>query len=99
MHTHCVIGSGPAGAACASALIARGANVLMLDAGIQLEPDRARIVSDLSHKPVSDWPDDQAAVVHGDNGTDVKGLPHKRLFGSDFPYRESEDKIPWRGQG
>jgi choline dehydrogenase-like flavoprotein len=99
MHGHCVIGSGPAGAACASALLARGANVLMLDAGIQLEPDRAKIVSDLSQKKSSDWPGDQFARVHGDNGTDVKGLPHKRLFGSDFPYRESETKIPWRAQG
>ena len=99
MHTHCVIGSGPAGAACASALIARGASVLMLDAGIQLEPDRAKIVSDLSHAPPSDWPGDQAALVHGDSNADVKVLPQKRLFGSDFPYRESEVKIPWRAQG
>jgi choline dehydrogenase-like flavoprotein len=98
MHGHCVIGSGPAGAACASALLARGANVLMLDAGIQLESDRAKIVSDLSQKKSSDWPGDEVAKVHGDNGTDVKGLPHKRLFGSDFPYRESETKIPWRAQ-
>ena len=37
---HCVIGSGPAGVACAKALLARGAGVLILDAG--LEPDRAR---------------------------------------------------------
>jgi len=36
---HCVIGSGPVGAACAQALLARGANVLMLDAGLELEPD------------------------------------------------------------
>ncbi len=41
---HCVIGSGPAGVACAKALLARGATVLMLDAGIGLEPGRAQIV-------------------------------------------------------
>ena len=97
MHTHCVIGSGPAGAACASALLARGANVLMLDAGIELEPDRAEIVRELSHKKVSDWPPARAAAIHGQRSADLKGLPHKKLFGSDFPYRETEAKIPWRG--
>ncbi|MGH8024848.1 MAG: NAD(P)-binding protein, partial [Limisphaerales bacterium] len=41
---HCVIGSGPAGVACATALCARGANVLMLDAGIELEAGRVKTV-------------------------------------------------------
>ena len=49
---HCIIGSGPAGVACARALLACGANVLMLDAGLELEPERARVVSKLaSAKP------------------------------------------------
>src|ERR1700722_6628756 len=96
MHTHCVIGSGPAGVGCASALLARGARVLMLDAGIELEPDRARIVHELSQKKVSDWPAAQIAAVHGDSDADLKGLPNKKLFGSDFLYRESVEKIPWR---
>ncbi len=98
MHTHCVIGSGPAGVASASALLSRGANVLMLDAGIELEPDRARIVAELSQKKLPDWTAAQIAAVHGDSDADLKGLPHKKLFGSDFPYRESEDKIPWRAR-
>ena len=98
MHTHCVIGSGPAGVGCASALLARGANVLMLDAGIELEPDRARIVRELSQKKVSDWPAAQIATVHGDSDADLKGLPNKKLFGSDFLYRESEEKTPWRAR-
>ena len=97
MHTHCVIGSGPAGVACASALLARGARVLMLDAGITLEPERARIVSELAQKKSSEWQPSQIATVHGDSDADLKGLPVKKLFGSDFPYRESEQKIPWRG--
>ena len=52
---HCVIGSGPAGVACAKALLARGATVLMLDAGIELEPDRARIVRKLAGEKPSAW--------------------------------------------
>jgi ferredoxin len=98
MPTHCVIGSGPAGVACANALLARGANVLMLDAGIELEPDRAKVVDELSRKKSSDWPPAQFAVIHGDNDADLKGLPNKKLFGSDFLYRESQEKIPWRAR-
>ena len=98
IHTHCVIGSGPAGVACAGALLARGAKVLMLDAGIKLEPERARIVSDLAQKKCSEWQPSEIAAVHGDADADLKGLPVKKLFGSDFPYRESAEKIPWRGQ-
>lgn len=30
---------------------------------------------------------------------DVTGVPLKLLFGSDFPYRETEEKIPWHNQG
>ena len=96
MHTHCVIGSGPAGVACATSLLARGAKVLMLDAGIKLEPERARIVSELAQRKSSEWQSPQIAAVHGDTAADLKGLPNKRLFGSDFLYRESAEKIPWR---
>ncbi|HEX3626405.1 MAG TPA: GMC oxidoreductase [Verrucomicrobiae bacterium] len=99
MHTHCIIGSGPAGVACASALLARGAKVLMLDAGIKLEPERARIVGDLAQKKSrKEWQPSQVAAVHGDADADLKGLPVKKLFGSDFPYRETGEKIPWRSQ-
>lgn len=98
MHTHCVIGSGPAGAACASALAARGAKVLMLDAGIKLEPDRAGIVSDLAAHKAAQWPSSKVAAVHGESDADLTGLPNKRIFGSDFPYRETAEKIPWHGK-
>jgi choline dehydrogenase-like flavoprotein len=99
MHTYCVIGSGPAGVACASALLARGASVLMLDAGMELEPDRAAIVRDLSQKKISEWPPDRAARIHSKRGAELKGLPHKNVFGSDFAYRDTREKIPWRGDG
>ncbi len=99
MYTHCVIGSGPAGVACATALLAHGARVLMLDAGMELEPDRATIVRELSQKKVSEWPAEQAARIHGKRGAELKDLPHKNVFGSDFPYRDTREKIPWRGDG
>jgi choline dehydrogenase-like flavoprotein len=99
MHTHCVIGSGPAGVACATALLAKGATVLMLDAGMELEPDRAAIVRELAQKKASEWPADKSARVHGKRGAELKDLPHKNVFGSDFPYRDTREKIPWRGDG
>ena len=39
--TDLVIGSGPSGISVATALLARGRTVLMLDGGKDLEPDRA----------------------------------------------------------
>src|ERR1700722_12985079 len=96
---HCIIGSGPAGIACAKALLARGANVLMLDAGIELENDRAKIVRELSEEKFADWNHHQLAAIQSDIAADAKGVPLKLLFGSDFPYRETEEKIPWRNHG
>src|SRR6185312_13300033 len=96
---HCVIGSGPAGVACAKALITRGASVLMLDAGIELESERAKISRELSGEKFSEWPPSQLAAIQGDLTATAKGIPLKTLFGSDFPYRETEEKIPWRGNG
>jgi choline dehydrogenase-like flavoprotein len=29
----------------------------------------------------------------------AKGIPLKLIFGSDYPYRETEQHIPWQGQG
>ena len=96
---HCVIGSGPAGVACAKALLARGASVLMLDAGLELEPDRARIVRQCAGVGRAAWDPAQIAVLKGDMAVDAKGVPVKLVFGSDFPYRETEEKIPWRNHG
>jgi choline dehydrogenase-like flavoprotein len=94
---HCVIGSGPAGIACAKALRARGAEVLMLDAGLELEPERARLVRQLAATKPSAWTSrDLARLKIGANAKadDISKL----LFGSDFPYRETETHIPWRGK-
>jgi choline dehydrogenase-like flavoprotein len=95
---HCVIGSGPAGVACAKALRARGAEVLMLDAGLELEPDRAQLVRQLACKKSSTWTSRDLAVLKG--GVNAKADDISKLvFGSDFPYRETETQIPWRGKG
>ena len=96
---HCVIGSGPAGVACAKALLARGATVLMLDAGLELEPDRARVVRQCADAKPAAWTPGQIAALKAGMAGDAKGVPLKLVFGSDFPYRETEDKIPWHNHG
>ena len=96
---HCVIGSGPAGVACAKALLARGAGVLMLDAGLELEPERAQIVRQCAGTKPAAWNPGQITVLKGGMAADAKGVPLKLVFGSDFPYRETEKKIPWQNHG
>ena len=96
---HCVIGSGPAGAACAKALLARGASVLMLDAGLELESDRCQIVRQFAGTKPSAWPAGDRARLKGDLAASAKGIPLKLAFGSDFPYRETDTHIPWQGRG
>jgi choline dehydrogenase-like flavoprotein len=96
---HCVIGSGPAGVACAKSLLARGASVLMLDAGIEIEPGRAQIVRQCAGIKADAWSPHQLATLKGSLAADARGVPVKLVFGSDFPYRETAEKIPWRNHG
>jgi ferredoxin len=96
---YCVIGSGPAGVACAKALVSRGATVAMLDAGLELEPDRAQRIGEIANNGSSGWKQSDLALVKGDMAADGTGIPLKLLFGSDFLYRETEEKIRWEGHG
>ena len=43
-----IVGSGPAGVACAHALVSRGVPVTLLDTGIEMEPDLRQVVTTLS---------------------------------------------------
>ncbi|HEY8864985.1 MAG TPA: GMC oxidoreductase [Candidatus Dormibacteraeota bacterium] len=88
----CVIGSGPAGVACASALLERGAQVTMLDAGLELEPDRRRRLVDLQSVASTSW--DEASLSLLREGVEVStgGIPLKLAYGSQFPYRDPIDQ-------
>jgi choline dehydrogenase-like flavoprotein len=70
---HCVIGSGPAGVACAKALLARGARVLMLDAGLELEADRTQIVRHFADTKPSAWTTGHRARLKGNLAAGAKG--------------------------
>jgi choline dehydrogenase-like flavoprotein len=96
---HYIIGSGPAGVACAKALLARGRPVAMLDAGLQLEVGRAEVVGRMGGKKVSEWKPEERAAIQSRMDATASGIGLKLLFNSDFPYRETEQLIPWHGPG
>jgi choline dehydrogenase-like flavoprotein len=95
---HCVIGSGPAGVACAKALLARGASVLMLDAGMELEPERVELVHRLGATKPSAWQPNDVDRLRGAM-VSAKGVPQKLIFGSDYPYREADEHVPRQERG
>jgi len=91
---HCVVGSGPAGVACAHALLQRGAKVLMLDAGIVLEPDRRELVTRMGLQKPADWSAAQLKNFKAGMTAGAKGIPLKLAYGSDYPYRETDAHLP-----
>jgi choline dehydrogenase-like flavoprotein len=61
----------------------------MLDAGIQLEADRAHLVQALSRTTPDQWrPQDVQRLKEGMEPA-ASGIPQKRIFGSDYPYRDA----------
>jgi 2-polyprenyl-6-methoxyphenol hydroxylase-like FAD-dependent oxidoreductase len=80
-----VIGSGPAGVACASALLGRGIDVTLLDAGIELEPERRAMVEELAGQSHQEWPQALLAEARRQPPVSLGGVPLKYSFGSAFP--------------
>lgn len=80
-----VIGSGPAGVACARALLARGRAVTMLDAGLRLEAGREALRTAMAAQAPEDWTAEQHAMRKIPPGGDMPDF--KFSHGSDYPYR------------
>lgn len=72
-----IVGSGPAGVSCATALLNRGYKITMLDAGIELEQDKKNKIAQ------------QQPIKHALNEKNLVKLS----YGSDFPYREVSKHI------
>ena len=91
-----VVGSGPAGVACAAALLAHGRSVRMLDAGVELDPDRATAVA-AARAAEGDWRLENAATLapwHAESEDQAAAkIPTKLVFGSDYPYRDAEAEL------
>ncbi|MGB8356666.1 MAG: hypothetical protein WCD79_22400 [Chthoniobacteraceae bacterium] len=91
-----VVGSGPAGVACAAALLEKGIAVTLLDAGLALEPAVKKKVARLAAIPPPLWDAAAVSAIKGNIVPGKKGIPLKLLFGSDFPYRDAETLLRCR---
>lgn len=75
---YCVVGSGPAGVACAQALLKAGARVTLLDAGAQLEPERQARVASLQAVPHEHWAMESLSFLRDGVAVTADGIPLKR---------------------
>ena len=83
-----VIGSGPSGVACASAIVNAGVEVTLLDAGHTLEPERAARKAAMAARDPAQWTAAEIAAARtpiGPSGEIASKLDH----GSDYPYRSA----------
>lgn len=85
-----IVGSGPAAAAATLALLRAGRDeVEILDVGEQLEPDRRRLLASVADLRPAHWPASTRCELSRQPVAEARGeLPQKRLFGSDFPFRD-----------
>ncbi|HEY4047696.1 MAG TPA: NAD(P)-binding protein [Acidobacteriaceae bacterium] len=82
-----VIGSGPSGVACAYALVRKGLQVTLIDAGLQLETARRQQLLDLQAIAPQEWRGPKGAFLRDGMDATSQGIPLKLAYGSDFPYR------------
>lgn len=85
----CVIGSGPAGIACAWQLIREGARVLLLDAGQEIEASILEKVSRFRNTAPELW--NKTSLFGEEIKTSVSNTAFKKLYGSDFAYRPLDE--------
>ena len=71
----------------------------MLDAGLELEPERARIAQKLASTGPSQWPREVVEALKSRTNIPARGLPQKLVFGSNYPYRETEEHVAWSERG
>src|SRR6266478_6654487 len=93
LRLHVVVGSGPAGVACARALLDRGLEVRMLDAGLTLEPERLALVQRIKERAPEEWAGADLAAYRAGMNPDAHGVAVKLAYGSDFAYREAEEQF------
>ena len=95
----CIVGSGPAAVAAAHALVSQGVEVTMLDVGLDLEPERARLLDDLAAGTPETWDAATLAKLKAGMLATTGGIPEKLTYGSDFPFRDvgQAGKVERRG--
>jgi choline dehydrogenase-like flavoprotein len=82
-----LIGSGPAGVSCASALLAQGLTVTMLDAAVRLEGDKQQSLDQLQTLPPEQWHGASVEFLKHSVAAGPMGVRQKQAFGSSYPYQ------------
>ena len=91
MTTALVIGSGAAAAGAALALSRRrDIQITVVDIGLQLEAERKQLVTTLADSSPNEW-DVRAVEAMSKQSVSSRNLsiPEKRIFGSDYPFRNA----------
>ncbi|ETA00553.1 4Fe-4S ferredoxin [Frankia sp. CcI156] len=85
-----IVGSGPAAAGAALALAEDPTQeILVVDIGTRLEAEAANIVDELGRSESDEWRSDQVEIISRQPvPTSRRALPEKRVYGSDFPFRD-----------
>ena len=96
-----IVGSGPAAAGAALAAVEHPeVEVTVIDVGGRLECPNQEAVDRMSGVAVADWSAaDVATVSRQPVESDLPGLPEKRAFGSDFPFRDFGQRAPLLSRG
>jgi choline dehydrogenase-like flavoprotein len=81
-----IIGSGPSGVSAAIPLLKKGYEVTMLDSGLDLEPERAKVVKRMKKMNKNQWTVESIRTIKENMNGTFKGVDKKFVYGSDFPY-------------
>jgi ferredoxin len=87
--TALILGSGPAAAGAVLALSRRqDLKITVVDIGLRLEPERQQVVDRLASSDPHSWGAELVESVSAKPMDSVtRGVPEKRLYGSDYPFR------------
>jgi choline dehydrogenase-like flavoprotein len=85
-----IIGSGPAAAGATLALARQtDVQITVLDLGLRLEANRREAVERLASTQPGGWQEDVLQLITARPvASSARGLPEKRSYGSDFPFRD-----------
>ena len=85
-----IVGSGPGAAGVALALSHDPTvEITVLDIGHQLEADRKAVLDDMHGQTPSEWSREEINAISAQpTGETTKGLPQKRSYGSDYPFKD-----------
>ena len=95
------MGSGPAAAGAALAAVEHPeVEVTVIDVGGTLERPNQEAVERMAGVAAADWTvEDVATISRQPVDSDLPGLPEKRAFGSDFPFRDFGQRATLRSRG